>query len=139
MQEENNSEEEYLAFLEDLNSPDEDDDTPAVVPVQEVSFIRAKPHDLTTMLSCLTKVQRKAISRLVGFVEDEDTNPKIALESAKALLSFQIQVSKEINTDAVSRLKEEISLKGLRQTKLIEPEKETDSTPDVDFDNIQEF
>jgi hypothetical protein len=79
-------------------------------PATELSFIRTEQHDLAFLYKGLKANSQKAIRRLVLGMESE--NERLAIDCAKTLLSFQMEVSKEINADIMQRMIQEVKNKG---------------------------
>lgn len=121
-----------------MQEEDEFENLPVTKPATTVSFIRAKDHDLQALFRGLEKVSKKAIKKLVEGLES--TDEKLSIECAKTLLRFQVDVSKEINTDAMQRTIAEIRFNNTAIQKIKNIASSEDELPPrtvVDFSNIQ--
>jgi len=87
-------------------------------------------HELTGLSKKLNKLNDKALKALEDGLSDAD--PKIRLESAKTLLKMNVDVSRVISDESISRIM--IALKHGEAIKELPMEK----APLVDFSNIQE-
>lgn len=102
-----------------------------IVPAGKQSFIRAEEHELSATGKKLAKLSNKALEVLAQGLESEDE--KVRLETAKALIKMNIDISKIINEDAMNRLISEFRFVGV-----VGNDTPKDVTPLVDFSNIQE-
>lgn len=108
-------------------------------PAGKVSFIRAGKHDLSKLLKSLNSVSSEAIEVLTEGLRNEDK--KLAIDCAKTLVRFQVEVSKDINTDTMQRTIAEIRF-NQDQQKAIKDLEDSEDLPVqrtfVDFGTIQE-
>lgn len=85
---------------------------PADYIIEEPTFLRSK-HELEGLLEKLGKASDAAVKFLKDVVEDVEQSPKMRMECASKIIAYQMEASKEINTDNIQRLVAEIKVKQL--------------------------
>lgn len=76
-----------------------------------------------------------AVQALVKLLTDKDSEPKIRLQAATALLELQVKVADKISSDQIARLIAEVKLNPTGSKRLTTDDE--DSTPLVDFGTVQ--
>ena len=94
---------------------------------QEIKIFEGE-HQLNSLNNKLQKLNTKALEVLENALLSPDE--KISIDAAKTLIKLNVDISKIINEDAVNRILLQLKTNGLQAPK--------DTTPLVDFSNIQE-
>lgn len=94
----------------------------------ETNIVKYENHNLLPLSNKVKKLSDKALSVLEDALASEDE--KIRMDAAKTLLKMDVDISKVINEDAMSRLLLELKHNGNPAPK--------ETLPMVDFSNIQE-
>lgn len=91
-------------------------------------LIHKEEHALTTLSKKVKGLSEKALNTLEQGLSSEDE--RVRMDCAKTLLKMDVDISKIINEDSMNRLLLQLKLEGNPAPK--------DTTPLVDFSNIQE-
>ena len=102
---------------------------------ERISFLTK--NELTKTLKRLQRDGDKALDFLMSVIVDEKVDMKLRIDCAKDVLAKRIEVSKEINKDALTRLVAESKING--ETRRIRDVSEGDTAPVFMPDQIQKI
>ena len=110
-----------------------------VVEEQPVTFLKSSPHELQRVMRSLTTASVAASDFLQAVMKNEEVEPRIRVDAAKAIISLGIAASKELNADSLQRLVAQYRMQNPQQTKLLvdDNNKQERPKPIVDFSCIK--
>lgn len=100
-------------------------------------FVKKK-HELADLLKSLEKATPAAVELIVETMNNTQTEPKLKVACATALIDMQLKVSAEISRDGLTRQIAEIKAKGLSTPLELEQGGKKPLPPRHDFTTIQE-